>query len=379
MAYKWSDADYVFVLIDITLMFIDTRASHQGVITAVGADCPSTLSVGDRVAIEAGQYCKTCERCKEGRYNLCPSMRFASSAKTYPHLDGTLQTYLNWPHWGVHRLPDPISFAAGALMEPLSVVLQSMQRTQLQAKESVLVVGAGAVGLLACAAAKAWGARFVAAVDIDEERLRFAKENGWVDAIHLLPKRDPSHSAHQDMADYRTRRDQEDKAAMAAAKATAADITAAVLPPSTQEGFDVIYECTGVPSCVQSSIFAARPGGRVGLIGMGSPIQTLPIGAAALREVDLIGVFRYANTYPTAIELLSGGDKSQGAAAGKTSANGVSGLALTSIEKLISHRYTLEQAPEAFETLARGKSTDGRGVTKVFVVADEGDVARGSA
>lgn len=267
-------------------------------------------------------------------------------------------------------------------MEPLSVVLQSMQRTQLQAKESVLVVGAGAVGLLACAAAKAWGARFVAAVDIDEERLRFAKENGWVDAIHLLPKRKSGNSDGQDTADYRTRRDQEDKAAMAAAKATAADITAAVLPPSTQEGFDVIYECTGVPSCVQSSIFAARPGGRVGLIGMGSPIQTLPIGAAALREVDLIGVFRYANTYPTAIELLSGGGRgndTKATATEGTSANGTSGLALASIEKLISHRYSLEQAPEAFETLARGKSADGRGVTKVFVVADEGDDARGSA
>lgn len=78
-------------------------SSPQGIITSLGPSVPSSLfSIGDRVALEVGLYCKTCPRCLEGRYNLCPSMRFASSAKTTPHLDGTLQRWMNWPSWGVH-------------------------------------------------------------------------------------------------------------------------------------------------------------------------------------------------------------------------------------------------------------------------------------
>jgi len=89
---------------------------------------------------------------------------------------------------------------------------------------------------------------------------------------------------------------------------------------------------------------------------MGTPIQTVPIGASALREVDIQGVFRYANMYPEAIDLL---------ASGKLAAKGDSG-----IEQLMSHSFPLEKTKEAFETLARGKGEDGKGVVKVFVVEE---------
>ena len=79
----------------------------------------------------------------------------------------------------------------------------------------------------------------------------------------------------------------------------------------------------------------ARPGSKIGIIGMGTPIQTLPISEAALKEVDLIGVFRYANQYPRAIEMIH---KRQ-----------------IDVKKIISSRYTLEQTKEAFEELRKGK------------------------
>src|SRR5699024_3434009 len=73
-------------------------------------------------------------------------------------------------------------------------------------------------------------------------------------------------------------------------------------------GFSRVYDCTGVPTCVQTGIYAAAAGGVLVQIGMGSPIQTLPVGAAALREVDVIGVFRYDGyAYPAAINLLASG------------------------------------------------------------------------
>jgi len=75
-----------------------------GVIVSVGSEVPSSaLKTGQRVAIEAGIYCRDCDRCNEGKYNLCKGMRFASSAKTFPHLDGSLQKFINWPYWLVHR------------------------------------------------------------------------------------------------------------------------------------------------------------------------------------------------------------------------------------------------------------------------------------
>lgn len=372
-------------------------AHGQGEIVAVGSDVPSDLfAIGDRVAIEAGVYCKACTRCKEGRYNLCASMRFASSAKTHPHLDGTLQRYLNWPYWGVHALPSNVSLESAALIEPLSVVLQGLRRSNLWAGESVLVLGAGAVGLLSCVTAKASGASFVAAVDINEGRLKFARENRWADATYLLPKAPPPASQTNDSTadgDTRARRAAEDSAIIDAAKHSAASMMDSLFPttPKDQlrdrvrdrkrEGFDAIFECSGVPSCVQMGIFAARPGGRIVLIGMGTPIQIVPIGAAALREVDILGVFRYAGTYPIAISMLSGDSlRAQGggvSADGRTTSKAAglevaegkgAGQRMGGIENIISHRYSLEQAREAFETLTKGKSDDGREATKVFIV-----------
>jgi L-iditol 2-dehydrogenase len=151
-------------------------------------------------------------------------------------------------------------------------------------------------------------------------------------------------------------------------------------------GFDVVLECSGVPACVALSIYAARSGGRVGLIGMGHPVQTLPVGAAALREVDLVGVFRYAGMYPKAIDLLaSGALRASGFGRQATEPPGRASHASSSItpggiENLFSHRFRLvdargslladedlDDARAAFEVLRAGRSEDGRGVVKVFV------------
>lgn len=73
-----------------------------GVVVGVGADVKN-FSVGDKVALEVGQPCEVCERCKEGRYNICKSMRFRSSAKSFPHAQGTLQDRINHPAAWCHK------------------------------------------------------------------------------------------------------------------------------------------------------------------------------------------------------------------------------------------------------------------------------------
>lgn len=354
----------------------------------------SSVKVGDRVAIEAGIYCKACRACKEGRYNLCKvrqqrpggsplqnakhladwiracspgqNMKFASSAKVHPHLDGTLRERMNHPATLLHKLPDSCSFEAAALAEPLSVVIHAIRRSKLQAGERVLVLGAGAVGLLAASLAKASGATTVVAVDIEAARLEFAQRNGWATSTYCLPK-GPRVSGAE---------------ALEAAKGVWEELKADTSVTGVEDldqGFDVVFECTGVESCMQAAVFvstasssssnerwwlepgakrpcfipflplqATRPGGRVLYVGMGTSAMLLPTGASLIREVDIMGVFRYANTYPAALALLGSGQ-------------------LGDVEKMVTQRYPLERAEEAFQDILRGKDQQGNMIVKVMV------------
>lgn len=166
-------------------------------------------------------------------------MRFASSAKVYPHADGTLQTYINHPTSFLYRLPDSVSYEEASLVEPLSVVLHAARRAHITAGQSVLVLGAGAVGLLGCSVASAYGATFITVVDINKPRVDFAVKEGFANTGHVLPMGPrPKDSAES----------------LAKAKQTADDI----LAKNNPEGYDVVLECTGVESCMQTAIHVRR-------------------------------------------------------------------------------------------------------------------------
>ncbi|CEH12536.1 hypothetical protein CBOM_00514 [Ceraceosorus bombacis] len=150
-------------------------------------------------------------------------------------------------------------------------------------------MGAGAVGQLACAASKVQGAAHVAAIDVDSDRLEFAKKSGWADAIFTLPRvpigtqfASSDTSGMDEVQGRRAQRAQEDQDGMSAAKARAAEALQHFENDEAkiQAGFDVVLECTGVPSCVALSIFMARPGAKIGLIGMGA-FETLRNGKSA--------------------------------------------------------------------------------------------------
>ena len=217
-----------------------------GIITALPATLPAgcNLQVGDRVALEVGINCKNCTFCKRGRYNLCSNMRFASSAKTFPHLDGTLCEVMNHPLDLCHKLPPSLPLPLAALAEPLSVVLHAYRRAALQPASRVLVLGAGAVGLLAASLAKASGATTVVAVDIEQGKLDFAREMGWADATHTLP-RGPRVSGAEALEVAKTAWD----------GLKASEGVQAV--EGLEEGFDAVFECTGVESCMQLAVMVS--------------------------------------------------------------------------------------------------------------------------
>ncbi|KAI9904426.1 hypothetical protein N3K66_000955 [Trichothecium roseum] len=305
-----------------------------GTVTAVGAGV-GDLRPGDRVALEVGLPCGDCEHCARGRYNICPGIKFRSSAKANPHAQGTLQERINHPAAWCYKLPEKLSLDQGALIEPLSVAMHASDRAALPAGSTVLVLGAGAVGLLCAAMAKATGAATVVIADIQGDRVDFALANGFADAGVRVPMARPATT----------------EAKLEYAREVAASVKGTDVKGGVVGEVDAVFECTGVETCLQTAIYATKPGGKVMLIGMGTPVLTLPISAAALREVDLVGVFRYAKTYPRAIALLS--DPPAG---------------MPDVSALVTQRFAgLGRIAEAFAMAGQVKDREGRLVIKVVV------------
>ncbi|KAL4740478.1 chaperonin 10-like protein [Aspergillus similis] len=328
----------------------------SGIVTAIGPNVHH-LKVGDRVALEVGLPCRKCALClsSPSRYNLCPEMKFRSSAKIFPHLDGTLMELTTHPENMCHKLPDAVSFAGGALVEPLAVCLHAIRRSNPPAKSSLppnynstaLIFGAGAIGLLLAGALSAQEAfAHIVIADIDASRLEIASSLSLPNlSTFLIPKPStpppPRDAPHAEQTAF----------ALSTAQTTASSLKSTIssLDPSGL-GFTRVYDCTGVPACVQTGIYAASPGSVLVQIGMGNPVQTVPVGAAALREVDIIGVFRYdGHAYPAAIELMASGK-------------------MDVVEmNVVTHRIALQDGIRAFELAGKGVDERGRPVVKVLI------------
>jgi L-iditol 2-dehydrogenase len=285
----------------------------SGQVVEVGSNVKG-LQKGDRVTMEPGVPCRMCRFCKEGRYNLCPDVRFMAT----PPIDGSLANLIVHPADHCFKLPDNVSFEEGAMCEPLSVGIHSCNRANITIGSRVLITGAGPIGLVCLLAAKAAGATFVACVDVKEDRLNVAKSLG-ADAIVVAGK-DMSHLGQ----------------------------------------FDATIECSGAEPAIRTAIHSTRSGGVVVLVGLGPAEIKLPIVDAAVREVDirgnhlirfstimLLGIFRYANCYPKALELIASGK--------------------VNVKPLITHRYSLQQVIEAFEVARDMQDKSGKQSIKVCV------------
>ncbi|KAH9815463.1 chaperonin 10-like protein [Melampsora americana] len=291
------------------------------------------LRVGQRVAIECGLFCKNCDWCDEGRYNLCEKMQFRSSAKNVPHSDGTLCQLINHPADLVHVVPDEIPAPCVALLEPLSVVMHAFNRLNIskESPSSVLVIGAGPIGIIACGLARSLGVKSISLIDIDSSKIDFeAKEMKWATDSWVSPRTSGNTlNSSKEISDLILERFKKPL------------------------GFDCTIECTGVGSCIQTGVYVTRSGGKLGLVGMGTPELMMPISSAALREVDIIGTFRYANVYPKAIKLLTDQIRNQGP--------------LKKIEQLITHSVDLKEAGKGFKWSEDGRDDNNRGVMKMMI------------
>jgi L-iditol 2-dehydrogenase len=258
--------------------------------------------VGQRVALEPGVPCGACRQCRAGRYNLCPEVRFFAT----PPIHGAFANYVVIHQDFAFALPDSISDDAGALIEPLSVGVWACRRANLRGGEHVLVTGAGPVGLLATQAALALGATQVTVTDVNPHRLELARRTGATATLDLRQQ------------------------------------------PLDQTGVeaDVLLECSGHPAALADGIRALRPAGVAVAVGMGPGEEaTVPLALLQNRELTLTGTFRYANTYPTAIELVATGR--------------------VDVEAIVTGHYPLDDAEKALQASRQ----DPRSVKAVVVPA----------
>ena len=261
-----------------------------GVVAGVGAGVKG-LSEGDRVTVEPGQACGKCRYCKAGRYNLCADVEFLAT----PPYDGAFCEYLVTRPDYVFKLPDNVDFEEGAMMEPLSVGMHAGLRAQVKPGQSVAVLGCGPIGLVTIQAVRAMGASPVFGVDVDAFRLRKAKKLGAAEAINA--KKDDPVAAIRDL---------------------------------TGGGADVAIETAGAVPTTQQCVEVVGQGGVVVWVGLGEetffPVNVM---AAIVKEIDIRGIFRYANCYPPSIRMVAEGR--------------------VDVKSLITHRFPLKGVPEALE------------------------------
>jgi L-iditol 2-dehydrogenase len=242
-----------------------------GRIAAVGAGVTG-LEEGDRVTFDSTIYCGACAYCRRGEVNLCDNRQVLGVSCGDYSRAGAFAEFVTVPARVVYKLPESISFAEAAMLEAVAVAIHAVSLAEISAESTVLVVGAGTIGVLTLQALRAAGCRRVFVSDVDATRLKMAKELGAEDVL----------SANE-------------------------DAVAQILQRTGAVGVDVAMEAVGRNETVSAAIASVRKGGTVVLVGNISPEVTLPLQKVVTRQIRLQGSCASAGEYPEAIALMASG------------------------------------------------------------------------
>jgi L-iditol 2-dehydrogenase len=258
----------------------------------LGHEFSGITEAGERVAIDPAIPCGYCEWCEQGHPNLCAHTKFAGHGSD----DGALREFMAWPQKCLHRIPESISDAESALLEPLGVAIHALNLGKLQAGMSVGVFGSGPIGLLIIQLARLSGAAHIVATDKLVHRLEAARKFGATQAFLV------DHSSGS------------------------GDIVL--------NRVDVAFEVAGEQGAVDDAFAAVRPGGKVILVGIPEDDRTSFSASTARRKgLTIKMVRRMKHTYPRAIDLVS--------------------KDLVDVRSLVTHRFPLDEAAQAFQVAAR--------------------------
>ncbi|MCJ8141215.1 NAD(P)-dependent alcohol dehydrogenase [Falsirhodobacter halotolerans] len=240
----------------------------SGTVVEVGAEV-GHLKAGDRVCMEPGIPDATSRAAKLGIYNVDPAVRFWAT----PPVHGCLMPEVIHPAAFTYKLPDNVSFAEGAMVEPFAIGMQAALRARIQPGDTAVVTGAGPIGMMVALAALAGGCARVIVADMAQPKLDIIGAYDGVEVVNIrnTPLRE------------------------------------AVAAATDGWGADIVFECSGAAPAILGMADLARPGGAIVLVGM--PVDPVPVDIVGLqaRELRLETVFRYANVYDRAIALIASG------------------------------------------------------------------------
>lgn len=283
-----------------------------GTVVSIGSDVPGLVE-GDRVVIEPGIPCRTCDYCHQGLYNLCPNVVFLSA----PPVNGTFAEYAVVDSDFLYRVPEGLSNEEAALVEPVSVGVHACNRAGIQPGSSAVVIGAGPIGLITVMVARAYGATQVICIDVIDKRLEKASEIG----------------AH------------------ATVNSRTQDPVASVMEITGQRGADFVFEASGSSAGASLAPRIAGPNGTVSLIGWPEVSEfEYPVELIIEKELNIKGVNRYRNTFGPALELMNEGR--------------------IPVNELISHRFGFSEVVEAFHFASENRAL----TTKVVILNGEEDL-----
>lgn len=230
----------------------------------------STLRVGQRVAVNPSQPCNTCEYCLSGQQNLCSSMRFMGSAQFNPHVNGGFSEYVAVSE--AQCLPyDNVAAQVMAFAEPTAVAIHAVNVAGALVGKRVLVIGAGPIGCLIMAAARSAGATEIVASDVSPRCLELALTMGATATFN------PTESGGSE-------------------------------PYQVNRGyFDVVFEASGSPAAISSTVALTRPAGTVVQVGMGAASVEYPVMPMLVKEIRWVGSFRFIDEFATAVAWLQDG------------------------------------------------------------------------
>lgn len=279
----------------------------SGTVVEIGSGVQN-LKVGDKVALEPGITCGQCEFCKTGRYNLCPEVEFLAT----PPYHGSLMNYIAFPENMCFKLPENITTKEGALVEPLAVGLHAAMQGNVKLGDSVVILGAGTIGLVTLLACKAYGATDITIVDVIPKRLEYAKKLG----------------------------------ATATINAAEADVFAEIDKMTDKKGVDIVIETAGSARTISQTPYLIKNGGTIVLVGL-APQDIIEFNFAKImaKEAQIKSVFRYRNIYPTAIKAIAKG--------------------MIDITGIVTHEFEFGETAKAFDYVINNKQDVVKAVIKI--------------
>jgi L-iditol 2-dehydrogenase len=261
----------------------------------LGHEFSGVTETGERVAVDPAIPCGECEYCKRGDPNLCEKLYFAGQGDE----DGGLREWITWPTRCLVPLPDALSDADGAMLEPLGIAIHAVDLAHLQVGMSVGIFGCGPIGLLIIQLARLAGVKSVVATDMLPHRAEAARIFG-ADEVHLVR---PDFSTQANLK-------------------------------FGEPALDVVFEAAGENAAVEMAVTAARPGGKVIIVGIPSDDRTSFSASVPRRKgLTIKMVRRMKLTYPRAIQLVESGK--------------------VNVRSLVTHTFPFSQFAEAFQVAER--------------------------